>query len=204
MDAMKALRRLLFAGCGEKGVAKPIRSRLLRLLNRFLNFFEVIRAEPHPDKFAQCLALGLLWSANLPSHAKNSVLRKLFLHQDISCGTNIQVLNGTALSLEEMAGTAAGESELTNSLPVSAGASQRESEMSAETIQAGNPDRQARSLKIEATGDFLRQKITPKIRLTGKWLERAGFKPGHRVQILIEQPGTLSLRFVEQSKEVAL
>ena len=27
----------------------------------------------------------------------------------------------------------------------------------------------ARTLKIEATGDFWRGKITPKIRLTGQW-----------------------------------
>jgi hypothetical protein len=31
-------------------------------------------------------------------------------------------------------------------------------------------------------------------------LEQAGFKPGHRVQVLIEQPGSLTLRFVEQGK----
>lgn len=61
---------------------------------------------------------------------------------------------------------------------------------------------QARSLAIEATGDFFRNKITPKIRLSGQWLERAGFRPGHRVQIRMEQPGSLTLRFVEQAKEV--
>jgi hypothetical protein len=62
---------------------------------------------------------------------------------------------------------------------------------------------QARSLAIEATGDFFRNKITPKIRLSGQWLESAGFRPGHRVQVLMEQPGSLTLRFVEQGKEVA-
>ena len=36
-----------------------------------------------------------------------------------------------------------------------------------------------RTLKIEATGDFAARKITPKIRLAGRWLEQAGFKPGH-------------------------
>jgi len=59
----------------------------------------------------------------------------------------------------------------------------------------------ARSLKIEKTGDFWRGKVTPKIRLGGQWLQRAGFKPGHRVEIRIEQPGNLTLRFLEQSKE---
>ena len=40
-----------------------------------------------------------------------------------------------------------------------------------------------RTLKIEATGDFWRKQVVPKIRLGGQWLERAGFKPGHRVEI---------------------
>lgn len=101
------------------------------------------------------------------------------------------------LSLERMAGTAAGESELTNSLPVVAGASQRESEMNRDTLQV-------RSLAIEATGDYFANKVKPKIRLSGNWLERAGFKPGHRVEVQIEQPGTLTLRFAEQGKGVAL
>ena len=69
--------------------------------------------------------------------------------------------------------------------------------MKAETIQV-------RSLAIEATGDFFSRKITPKIRLTGQWLERAGFKPGHRVEVCFEQPGNLTLRFLEQPQEVAL
>ncbi len=62
----------------------------------------------------------------------------------------------------------------------------------------------ARSLKIEKTGDFCYGKIIPRIRIAGQWLEKAGFKPGHRVQILMEQPGNLSLRFVAQGTEVAL
>lgn len=53
-----------------------------------------------------------------------------------------------------------------------------------------------RSLKIEETGDFFRRRITPKIRISGKWLERAGFKPGHRVQVELLETGCLKLRFV--------
>ena len=56
-----------------------------------------------------------------------------------------------------------------------------------------------RSLQIESSGDFWRRDIKPKIRLAGKWLERAGFKPGHRVTVEIGQPGTLTLHFLEQS-----
>jgi hypothetical protein len=55
----------------------------------------------------------------------------------------------------------------------------------------------ARSLKIEAVGDFFTGKIQPKIRLSGKWLERAGFRPGHRVELSMPEPGALTLRFVE-------
>jgi hypothetical protein len=56
-----------------------------------------------------------------------------------------------------------------------------------------------RNLKIETAGDYWRDTVSPKIRLTGRWLERAGFKPGHRVTVEISQPGTLTLRFVDQS-----
>ena len=56
-----------------------------------------------------------------------------------------------------------------------------------------------RNLKIESTGDFFKGKVTPKIRLVGQWLERAGFKPGCRVEVQIGQPGILTLRFLENS-----
>ena len=70
---------------------------------------------------------------------------------------------------------------------------------------AVKPDRnQVRSLAIEGMGDFFYQDITPRIRLAGRWLEQAGFKPGHRVEVRIEQPSSLSLRFLEQPKEAAL
>jgi hypothetical protein len=56
-----------------------------------------------------------------------------------------------------------------------------------------------RTLRIERTGDFWRGKVTPKIRLTGQWLERAGFKPGHRVEVCMDEPGKLTLRFVAKT-----
>ena len=52
-----------------------------------------------------------------------------------------------------------------------------------------------RTLKIEAVGDFAAQNIKPRIRLGGGWLDRAGFKPGHRVVIHHARPGQLTLRF---------
>ena len=53
-----------------------------------------------------------------------------------------------------------------------------------------------RTLKIEATGDFFRGKVKPKIRLCGKWLEAAGFKPGERVELVVAEPGTMTLRCI--------
>ena len=55
-----------------------------------------------------------------------------------------------------------------------------------------------RTLKIEAVGDFAAGKIKPKIRLKGRWLERAGFKPGHQVEIHSLKAGELTLQFKEQ------
>lgn len=51
-----------------------------------------------------------------------------------------------------------------------------------------------RTLKIEESGDSWRGLIKPKIRLMGRWLERAGFKPGQRVQVTCVAPGVLELR----------
>jgi hypothetical protein len=56
-----------------------------------------------------------------------------------------------------------------------------------------------RSLKIEAIGDFAYRKIKPRIRLSGQWLEKAGFRPGHRATIHVPRPGELTLQFKENS-----
>jgi hypothetical protein len=59
-----------------------------------------------------------------------------------------------------------------------------------------------RSLKIEAIGDFAYRKIKPRIRLSGHWLEKAGFKPGHRAVIYVPRPGELTLQFKEQTPAI--
>ena len=54
--------------------------------------------------------------------------------------------------------------------------------------------KRVRRLKIEAVGEFWRGLIKPKIRLTGYWLEHAGFKPGTHVQVTCVAPGVIELR----------
>jgi Toxin SymE, type I toxin-antitoxin system len=51
-----------------------------------------------------------------------------------------------------------------------------------------------RTLKIEAIGDFAYRKVKPRIRLSGHWLERAGFKPGNRVSVKCVAEGVMELR----------
>jgi hypothetical protein len=51
-----------------------------------------------------------------------------------------------------------------------------------------------RKLKIEEHGTEFKGVIKPKIRLIGRWLERAGFKPGSHVEVVCLAPGVLELR----------
>jgi hypothetical protein len=61
-------------------------------------------------------------------------------------------------------------------------------------MQTGDVAPSVRSLKIEAGGDAWKGTITPKIRLMGRWLERAGFKPDSRVIVRCIAPGVIELR----------
>jgi hypothetical protein len=56
------------------------------------------------------------------------------------------------------------------------------------------PHTTVRTLKIEADGDRWKDLIKPKIRLMGRWLERAGFKPGSRVHVACIARGIIELR----------
>jgi hypothetical protein len=56
-----------------------------------------------------------------------------------------------------------------------------------------------RTLKIEEDGDFWKGPAKPKIRLMGRWLERAGFKPGSHVQVTCLGPGIIELRCPDYS-----
>ena len=51
------------------------------------------------------------------------------------------------------------------------------------SLKLNTPDPSVRKLKIEADGDFWKGLAKPKIRLMGRWLERAGFSPGSHVQV---------------------
>lgn len=55
-------------------------------------------------------------------------------------------------------------------------------------------DSAIRKLKIEADGDPYKGVIKPKIRIMGRWLERAGFRPGNHVQVTCIAPGVIELR----------
>ena len=66
-----------------------------------------------------------------------------------------------------------------------------------------DPPPSVRRLKIEASGDLWKGLMKPKIRLMGRWLERAGFRPGEHVQITFVAPGVIELRSAENLLEIS-
>jgi len=62
------------------------------------------------------------------------------------------------------------------------------------SLKPAKPDAPVRQLKIEAGGDFWKGLIIPKIRLAGRWLERAGFNPGSHVHVTCLAPGVIEVR----------
>ena len=67
------------------------------------------------------------------------------------------------------------------------------------SLNSTEAERTVRTLKIEADGDFWKGVTMPKIRLMGRWLERAGFTPGNRVQVTCVSPGVIELRSPDAS-----
>lgn len=63
-----------------------------------------------------------------------------------------------------------------------------------EPMLADVTNQRVRTLKIEEDGDHFQGLIRPKIRLMGRWLEQAGFKPGTRVSVTCRAPGIIELR----------
>jgi hypothetical protein len=60
-----------------------------------------------------------------------------------------------------------------------------------------------RRLKIEEHGDAFNGALKPKIRLIGRWLENAGFKPGNNVHVVFVAPGVLELRSADAASPSA-
>jgi hypothetical protein len=60
-----------------------------------------------------------------------------------------------------------------------------------------DPQPPVRTLQIEADGDRWKGLLKPKIRIVGRWLERAGFKPGQRVRLTCLAPGVIELRSLD-------
>ena len=61
-----------------------------------------------------------------------------------------------------------------------------------------------RTLKIEEEGDFSTKRTKPKIRLMGRWLEKAGFCPGYRVHVYCISPGMIELRIHDAPNSAAV
>ena len=80
--------------------------------------------------------------------------------------------------------------------PIGGGAISTDSTAKGVRMNAASPrlDPAVRRLKIEEDGDFFRGLIKPKIRLMGRWLERAGFRPGTHVCVTCLAPGVIELR----------
>ena len=66
-----------------------------------------------------------------------------------------------------------------------------------QSVKPTVPDPSVRQLTIEAVGDFWKGLILPKIRLTGRWLERAGFNPGSHVHVTCLAPGVMEVRSLD-------
>ena len=57
-----------------------------------------------------------------------------------------------------------------------------------------------RTLKIEEAireTKYHRESVVPKVRLSGKWLQAAGFKPGAHLELTVISRGVIELRVCE-------
>ena len=57
-----------------------------------------------------------------------------------------------------------------------------------------------RILKVEEVGDFWRKRTVPRIRLKGKWFEKAGILPNHHVEVESPHPGVLVLQLMKKDE----
>ena len=57
----------------------------------------------------------------------------------------------------------------------------------------------SRILKVGEVGDFWKERTTPRIRLKGRWLAKAGFLPNNYVQVESPTPGVLILQLMDNN-----
>lgn len=195
--------RLLFAGCGEKRLSQPVRFRLAGGPDSRRNISRLIGTQPHSEDRSKCVFLRQPRASHFPTHKKRVVVNRKLLTIIYFAFTKSLVSKFETQFCQKSARTSL--ARLANQgHPARTGAGRERLAMEANTFQPLSSGRQSRSLKVEAIGDAWRGKIIPRIRIAGQWLERAGFKPDSRVQVLIQEPGTITLRFVEEAKGVTL
>ncbi len=180
--------RLLLTGCGQQCIPQPVGPGLTGRANGSRHFPSLTRSQADLEHMAQKLLLRQTRPPEFFCH-------RLLTNIDFSCTESPVFIIKTASCQKDARTSPARLADQGH--PVAPGAGEERLAMRAERNQV-------RSLKIERTGDFWRGTVKPQIRLVGYWLARAGFQPGNGVEVRCEQPGTLSLRFVEQPKEATL
>lgn len=191
------------AGCGEKRISQPVRFLLTGSMDSRRYVLRFIGAQTYRKHRCQAVFFRQPGSSHFVSHTKSVYVYKKYLTRIYFSFTKSLVLNFKTAPCQKDARTSL-ERLANQRHPARTGAGNERLAMNTQTFQVPNSGGQSRSLKVEAIGDFSRGKIIPRIRIAGQWLERAGFKPGHRVQVFMEQTGSLSLRFVAQGREGAL
>jgi hypothetical protein len=185
--------------CVKECTPEPGRFGLAGSVNRARNFFSLLRRQangkhnggtfgrkPRPSHFS---------FHNISDFCIRKVLTKAwgFVYKSKASSNEANPFQQSArTSLERL---------MTRDTRLSPGRAVKRLAMQTQSYQAGISAQKTRSLKIEVSGDFFKRSVTPKIRLAGKWLENAGFKPGHRVQVIIGAPGVLSIHVVQQGSE---
>lgn len=188
---------------GDQGVSQPFGFSLARCSNGARHFTSFLGWQSHAknDRSALCRE----WRSTLfifHTSQEFCIRKRKPLTSLLIIVYKCQASKFKAEPFQQGARTSL-ERLITRDTRLSPGRAVKRLAMQAEAYQAGIPTQKTRSLKVEFSGDFFKRSLTAKIRLAGKWLENAGFKPGHRVQVVVEKPGCLSLHFKDQGTEVA-